>query len=178
MEVPYVVTPPAAIGQGGIWNGGAGRIEWTIPQLSPQPPCQELTCSVQVSTSAADHQSICDSATVEAEDLYTSCAWQQPGQPIAQYRACFEVAPADSPNHLLKSCCSSAENPCDRGAKFPLAIDRQILQSPATEIETGLTDTSQPLCFYQTERPSPGNSLKVIKNTATPADPDDMAISF
>jgi uncharacterized repeat protein (TIGR01451 family) len=179
MNTTYLVTPPTTIGQGGTWNAGAGRIEWTIAQLSPQPPCQELTCSVQVSSTAPDYQSICDSGTIEAEDLYTSCAWPQPGQPIAEYPACFEVAPPDiPPNHLLKNCCSSAENPCNRGSKFPLTRERLIAQPPSTEIELGLTDTAQPLCFYQTERPTPGNSLTIIKNNATPANPDDMAISY
>jgi uncharacterized repeat protein (TIGR01451 family) len=172
IDQTWLIVPPAAIGQGGTWNGAAGRIEWTVATLAPgaptSPVCEILTYSIETDSSTPDQTQICNDASITEETTYLFCQWPFP----AAAQDCFDVGGGGA-NELHKNCCTDAEDPCDRGSKFPLPWLKDIAAPPGQTDDTGLTDTTNPLCFYQVLQPTPGNTVRITKST-TVADTIDI----
>ena len=67
-------------------------------------------------------------------------------------------------NYLSKACCATP--PCDLSSLFPLPSFKSIPGPPSQTNDTGLLDTTDRLCFYQVDEPTPGNTVRVTENSA------------
>ena len=75
-------------------------------------------------------------------------------------------------NSLLRGCCTTLM--CDLSTIFPLQPLKDIADPPSETNDTGLLNTSNPLCFYKVEQPA-GNSVRITKN---PTDGDMLDITY
>jgi uncharacterized repeat protein (TIGR01451 family) len=138
-------TPPLEPG-GGIWIDPPGVIEWTIGTLNPGP-CTTLTCSFTIKDTWLGSEIGNAAAITETSGLYHTFGWELP--PPAQ------VTVQPPPNYLFKSC---------QGV-FPLPPFEPIDFPPGQTADTGVTDTSNPLCFYQVQLSISPNSVRIVKST-------------
>jgi uncharacterized repeat protein (TIGR01451 family) len=170
IDKAYFVVPPVSIGQGGVWVDP--YIEWTVASIPPSsPPFNDvyLMYTVQIASLPPGGTPVCNNAGVTKEDGYERCLWTLPAAMPACFMACSDCG------DLLKACCTAL--PCAIGSIFPLPPTKKVPGPPGKVIETGLTDTTNPLCFYQIVI-SPDVTMKVTKSTAAPPNPDELEINY
>ncbi|MFC2173915.1 hypothetical protein ACFLU6_15015 [Acidobacteriota bacterium] len=133
--------------------------------------CGEVTCPVtNTGACCLDNQGNCQDNTTEQQ-----CLVDLSGVSWHEGEDCFGVD-CGGGNFLLKNCCTVM--PCDTGSLFPLPQNVAIAAAPGMVTDTGLTDTSNRLCFYQVESPTPGNSVMVVKDQSGTPDPDVLEIHY
>jgi uncharacterized repeat protein (TIGR01451 family) len=157
--VSFVTTP------GTVVMGPPPYIEWTIPTIAAgsvgNPTCVTIEYTIEAEDTLTD-ETVCNFAEIFATSgVYDSCNWSLPNG----VQACFTGSGGVEENHLLKS--DTPVPPLPQYAVIPVP--------PATVQDTGLTDTTNPMVFYQVEQSTGPNSLKEAKNTT---DADAIDISY
>jgi uncharacterized repeat protein (TIGR01451 family) len=135
--------PTTLSAPGGTWVDP--YIQWTIASLATGP-CQTIQYNISLRGNWIDER-VCNSAVISSTGgVYASCGWALP----AAAQACLSGAG----NQLLKNCT----------APTPLPPVKVIPAPPGQTTDTGVTDTTNPLCFYGVQQSTGPNSLKITKS--------------
>jgi uncharacterized repeat protein (TIGR01451 family) len=128
---------------GGTWVNP--YIQWTLATVNPGPNQIQYTIGIRGTWL---NERVCNSAVISSTGgVYGSCGWALP----AAVQACFQGAA----NELLRSCT----------APTPLPPLKPIGPPPGQTTDTGVTNTSNPLCFYGVQQSTGPNTLKIVKST-------------
>jgi hypothetical protein len=164
-ETYYTNIDPS--GSGGTYDGDV--ITWDIVALSTTDPPVTLTFTANIRGNPGDLA--CNQASITCNE-WGACA---PPCEVYSDRPCPQIGTGPLPNNLLKNCCTGF--PCDlAGMPWPPPQLKPIQSPPNQTTDTGLiTDLAHPLCFYQVEQPTPGNTVKISKDTG---DADTIDIQY
>jgi uncharacterized repeat protein (TIGR01451 family) len=153
-------TLDASLDEGTIYAPGSTSVvgsttTWDISQIAAgtpgNPACsQPFLFSADVNSGTPGQTDICNEAFITDEDIYGPCAWEYPS-----FEVCFVSADTEWPG-------------CDVGSKFPLPWLKDIPAPSGQTDDTGLTDTSIPLCLYQVVDPTAGTTVRLMKNAGSP----------